>query len=217
MDTAPGRLVQAPESFWTYVPNPLPPPLEPSWEIMRRLSEADRALAQLAGTGAMLPNPHLLIDPFLRREAALSSRIEGTTATVRQLVLFEATDVQQTNDEPEVHNYVLAMELGLDLLKRLPVSLRLIREVHAQLLQDTRGAEMQPGQFRQQQNMIADSRNQSVVDARFVPPSVPEMPHALHELEQYIHASCDLPPLIRLALIHYQFEAIHPFMDGNGR
>src|SRR5689334_20235417 len=99
---APGRLIQAPEGFWTFVPDPLPPSLAPGWEVTRCLSEADRSLAQLAGVGGMLPNPHLLIGPFLRREAVLSSRIEGTTATARQLALFEATNVQQTNDVIEV-------------------------------------------------------------------------------------------------------------------
>jgi len=214
---SPGELVRAPEGYWCYVPGPLPPSLAPAWSLTTQLSQADRAVAELAGVGRMLPNPHLLIDPFVRREAVLSSRIEGTTATARQLALFEVTAVQQTHDELEVQNYVRALELGLELLQELPISLRLIRRVHRRLLAGVRGADTQPGEFRTQQNMIASWRGQSPVDASFVPPPVPRMEAALHDLERYIHAPSELPLLIRLALIHYQFEAIHPFMDGNGR
>jgi Fic family protein len=215
--TSPGRLIRSSEGFWCFVPAPLPPSLTPTWSLTSQLSNADRAIAELAGVGGMLPNPHFLIGPFLRREAVLSSRIEGTTATAQQLALFEVAGVQQTHDESEVQNYVRALELGLELLQELPISLRLIRKVHARLLTGVRGNDAQPGEFRKQQNMIAAWRGQSPLDAPFVPPPVREMETALHDLERYIHAESDLPLLVRLALTHYQFEAIHPFMDGNGR
>jgi len=215
--SASGQLIRAPDGFWCFVPAPLPPSLTPSWSLTTWLSDADRAVAELAGVGGMLPNPHLLIGPFLRREAVLSSRIEGTTATAQQLALFEVSGVEQTHDEAEVENYVRALELGVALLQELPLSLRLIRRVHDRLLAGVRGADKQPGAFRTQQNMIAAWRGQSPFDAPFVPPPVREMEQALHDLEQYLHAPSDVPLLIRLALIHYQFEAIHPFMDGNGR
>jgi len=215
--TSSSRLLRSPEGFWCFVPAPLPPSLPPTWSLTKQLSEADRAVAELAGVGGMLPNPHLLIGPFLRREAVLSSRIEGTMATVQQLALFEVAGVQQTYDESEVQNYVRALELGLELLKELPISLRLIRRVHERLLAGVRGADKQPGEFRTRQNMIASWRGQSPSDALFVPPPVRQMETALHDLEQYLHTESDMPLLIRLALIHYQFEAIHPFMDGNGR
>ncbi len=215
---APGSLVKATQGYWTFVPNPLPPRLTLDLETIRRLSEAERALGQLAGVGRMLPNPHLLVHPFLRREAVLSSQIEGTIASLEQLALFEASPPAETalQNVREVANYAKAMEHGLQRLKELPVSLRLIREVHEQLLRGVRGEEYRPGEFRQGQNFIAKP-GQAIEDARFVPPPVPAMMQALADFEMYLHSTSDLPGLVQLALIHYQFESIHPFMDGNGR
>ncbi len=187
---------------------------------MSVLAEAERALGELRGFGRRgLPNPHLLIRPFLRQEAVLSSRIEGTRADLEQLLLFEVspTDEPEQSDVLEVANYVAALELGFELLERLPVSLRLIREVHGRLMEGVRGQERRPGEFRHVQNLIG-APGDTAATARHVPPPVQEMHEALSALERYWgERRDDLPLLIRIALFHYQFEAIHPFMDGNGR
>ncbi len=218
IDSAPGRLVQTLEGQWAFVPEPLPPKLELDAKTVLLLSEAHEALGQLAGVGQMLPNPHLLIGPFLRREAVLSSRIEGTITTAEELLVFEASPSEEptTPDVQEVANYVKALGRGLTRLKELPVCLRLIRETHAQLLEGVRGEARRPGEFRESQNFIGQ-RGQPVGEARFVPPPVPEMNKALDAFERFLHTPTELPFLIQLALIHYQFETIHPFMDGNGR
>lgn len=215
---SPGRLVRTLERSWAFVPNPLPPRLEFDEKTLRQLSEADRSLGQLAGVGAMLPNPHLLIGSFVRREAVLSSRIEGTIATAQQLVLFQALPTEEPSapDVREVANYMRALEHGLARLRKLPVSLRLIREIHAILLAGVRGESHRPGEFRTTQNFIGRP-GQTIDTARFVPPPVSEMRTALDELERFFHRPSDLPLLVQLALVHYQFEAIHPFVDGNGR
>ena len=218
---APGRLIRVVGTageFLAFAPDPLPPGLTFSAESIRRLSEADRALGELKGVGRMLPNPHLLIGPFVRREAVSSSRIEGTVTSFEQLLLFEAdpTEGEQATDRREVANYVLALEYGLERLGSLPVSLRLMREVHQRLMSGVRGGDRRPGEFRDRQNMIGRP-GQSPAEARFVPPPVPEMRAALDDLERFISRPSDLPVLVDLALIHYQFETIHPFLDGNGR
>ncbi len=217
-EKAPGNLVKTPEGSWTFVPAPLPPQLELNSETVCQLSEADGALGELAGVGRMLPNPHLLINPFLRREAVLSSRLEGTIATAEELLLFEVLPSQEPKrpDIREVYNYVAALEYGLELLKELPVCLRLMRLVHGRLLEGVRGEDRRPGEFRQKQNFIAQP-GKVLQQARFVPPPVDRMTQALDELESFINTETKLPFLVWLALIHYQFEAIHPFIDGNGR
>jgi Fic family protein len=182
------------------------------------LSEADHGLSELAGIAGNLPNPHLLISPFMRREAVLSSRIEGTQSSFEDLIAFEvAGNVPPAGsaDVQEIVNYVRALERGLALLETLPVSLRLIKEVHAELMKGVRGESKSPGDFRRQQNWIGGANPH---DARYVPPPVPEMTEALNALERYLHDDpLKLPPLVRLAIAHYQFETIHPFLDGNGR
>jgi Fic family protein len=166
----------------------------------------------------MLPNPHLLIGPFVRREAVLSSRIEGTIANEEDLVLFKVDPAveDRTPDTREVRNYVIALEYGLRRLSELPVSLKLLRELHSRLLKGVRGADKSPGEFRDRQNFIG-TPGMSVKDARFVPPPVEEMHGALAAFEHFLRAPSERPFLIDLALLHYQFEAIHPFRDGNGR
>jgi Fic family protein len=216
---APGRLVVAPEGHLAYVPNPLPPAIDLDFDTINRLADAERALGELKGVGQRLPNPHLLISPFLRREAVLSSRIEGTTADLQQLLVFESapTTHPDQSDVREVANYVSALELGFSLLDKLPISLRLIREVHKQLMEGVRGQEQRPGEFRCTPNLIGH-RGATPETAPFVPPPVKEMHEALEHLEQFVgQRRSNLPFLIQLALVHYQFEAIHPFMDGNGR
>jgi Fic family protein len=210
--------VKALPGYWTFVPNPLPPEVPLSWGLVQENSAADRALSELAGVARLLPNPHLLINPFMRREAVLSSRIEGTQASLSDLLFFEAAGGIEPNpaDVREVLNYVRALEHSLKRLAKLPVSLRLIREAHHDLMKGVRGEEMTPGEFRQRQNWIGPPGCR-LEDATYVPPPVPEMTEALDHFEKYLHARSDFPPLIRLGLIHYAFEAIHPFLDGNGR
>jgi len=218
------RVGQGEAAYWAFVPNPLPPDLTPDWELGRRLSDADRALSELAGVGRTMPNPHLLIGPFMRREAVLSSRIEGTQAGIADLYAYEVGQLPLPGMEPapseadvrEVLNHVRALEYGLERLDTLPVSLRLIRELHERLLAGVRGEHATPGEFRTRQNWIG-APSCLLKDASFVPPPVPHMHEALNDLERYLHGQAIHPPLIRLALIHYQFEAIHPFVDGNGR
>jgi Fic family protein len=187
--------------------------------LVEGLSTADRALGELSGLGRSLPNPHLLIIPFTRREAVLSSRIEGTRASLSDLYTYEAIQLSMFAAAPdvlEVYNYVRALEYGLDRLRTLPLSLRLLREVHARLMEGGRGEHQTPGEFRRSQNWIG-APNCTLDAAAFVPPPVPEMLEALDAFEKYLYAAPTFPPLVRLGLIHYQFEAIHPFLDGNGR
>ena len=165
-----------------------------------------------------LPNPHLLIRPFMSREAVLSSRIEGTQASLSDLFFYEASSTPPTpeSDVLEVRNYVRALEHGLKRLEKLPVSLRLLCEVHRELMQDVRGEHLTPGEFRRSQNWIGPA-NCTLNDAKFVPPPPEDLIESLGQLEKFWHAPSPLPLVVRLALIHYQFEAIHPFLDGNGR
>lgn len=215
---APGRVLRDPNGYWTFEPDPLPPHLTFDAGLVKQLTEADRALGELAGVGSMLPNPHLLIGPFLRREAVLSSRIEGTVTRLEQLLLFEAggDEADKSGDVQEVANYVRALEYGLARLPNLPVSLRLMKEMHERLMQGVRGEDKRPGHFRSVQ-VIIGRQGQSIEQARFVPPAPRTVNDHLRELEKFIHKPNELPVLVQLALIHYQFEAIHPFLDGNGR
>lgn len=217
---------QGPAAYHAFVPNPLPPNLPLDTELVRTLSDTDRALGELAGLGRMIPNPHLLIGPFIRREAVLSSRIEGTQTDLKDLYAFEAnqlnlnifgsTDPQRLSDVQEVANYVRAMEYGLERIKTLPISLRLIRELHERLMTGVRGEQATPGEFRRSQNWIGP-RGCTLNQATYVPPPVNEMHEVLNAFQKYLHNDNENPPLVRLAFIHYQFEAIHPFLDGNGR
>ena len=189
-----------------------------TWELAGELSAADRGVSELAGIGRTLPNPYLLIRPFMHREAVLSSRIEGTQASLSDLYFLEAASVPPSpqSDVVEVRNYVRAMEYGLQRLKDLPVCLRLLCEVHEQLMEGIAGDHLTPGEFRRSQNWIGPP-GCTVNDATFVPPPHEDLMSSLGELEKFWHAPSPLPLLLRLALIHYQFEAIHPFLDGNGR
>src|SRR5208337_3753079 len=206
------------QGVWAFVPNPLPPELDLSWALVGELSTADWALAELAGVGSTLPNPHLLIGPFVRREAVLSSRIEGTQASLSDLFFFEAAPTQHREpyDVREVANYVDALEYGLKRIETLPFSIRLIRELHEHLMAEVRGGDRAAGEFRRQQNWIGPE-GCKIDDATYIPPPPLELISALGALEGFANSSSNLPPLIRFALLHYQFEAIHPFLDGNGR
>jgi Fic family protein len=218
-----GRLARIAGGYEAFVPRPLPPPMESTWALTSALSRADRALAELAGAASALPNPHVLIAPFVRREAVLSSQIEGTQASLSDLFFFESgrafaksPGAAPPADVREVANYVTALDYGLARVETLPVSLRLLRELHERLMQGIGGAGVTPGEFRTRQNWIGPP-NSRLDDAVFVPPPVSAMERCLHDFEVFIHASTDLPALVRIALVHYQFEAIHPFIDGNGR
>jgi Fic family protein len=214
-----GDLVRAMQGYWAYVPRDLPPPIEPTWQLGNKISDADRALSELAGITRTLPNPHLFINSFLRREAVLSSRIEGTQASLSELFFFEAAgETGRHSDVQEIANYVSALNHALKRLEALPISIRLLCEVHKLLMSDVRGdeARLTPGEIRRSQNWIGHPGS-TLTDAIYVPAPVEQMTQCLGDLEKYFHAESELPPLVRLALIHYQFEAIHPFLDGNGR
>ncbi len=182
------------------------------------MSEADSALGRLAGAGRLLPNPLLLVNAYITREAVASSGIEGTQASVTEIFDAAVTGVSQRGDVQEVRNYIVALRHGLKrLAEGLPISLRLIKEMHHLLLSNVRGQERTPGEFRRSQNWISSPDNRPAT-ARFVPPTVDHMWHALDDWEKYLHDEHPrLPLLVRCALLHYQFETIHPFLDGNGR
>ena len=206
------------EAVRAYVPPPLPPdpPLELA-SLLERLSAADRALGRLDGISLLLPNKELFLYMYVRKEAVLSSQIEGTQSTLNDLLRFEsdATEGLPVDDIREVSNYVNAMMHGLARMKTLPLSLRLIREMHSMLLDSGRGAGMAPGEFRTTQNWIGGTRPGNAV---FVPPPPHLLMQALDQFEKFIHAETpSVPPLIKAGLLHVQFESIHPFLDGNGR
>jgi Fic family protein len=182
------------------------------------LDRASRAIAMLAGVGETLPNPHLLIRPFARREAVLSSRIEGTQTSLAQLVLFEASGgrADPAGDGLEVANHVRASELGLELLHTLPLSVRLFNTVHHELMSGVRGQDRMPGELRREQVWIGGDGT-GIDDARYVPPPPARVRDLLTDLEGFLNGDFEIPPLIQCALVHYQFEAIHPYLDGNGR
>lgn len=217
---APGELRKSPEGAWTFIPEALPPTLSFTPALVRHIADAERALGELAGVGRLLPNALLLIRPFLRREAVLSSRIEGTVTRLDQLLLFEVqpnSNVEDESDIREVLNYVMALTYGLERIKEgMPLCLRLLREIHSRLMDGVRGGEKRPGEFRHCPVMIG-RQGQGFADARFVPPHHTSLDPLLADFERFLNEPGDLPLVVQLALAHYQFEAIHPFMDGNGR
>ncbi len=215
--TQPGRLIRMPEGFEAFVPNPLPPQLQWTPKMVHALSDADRAIGRLAGEGRRLPNPHVLMRPFIAREAVLSSRIEGTLATLGELLAAEAGAVvdRSPDDIREVANYVVALEYGMQQLRNQPLSIHLLQEIHEKLLQGVRGELARPGKIRDAQNWIGVPGS-TPHTASYVPPPPSELTGLLHSLEAFL-ADTSLPPLVQIALTHYQFEAIHPFLDGNGR
>jgi len=217
--SSPGRVLRTPKGYWAFIPNPLPPPIEWSTSLISALGEAERNLGRLASLADTLPSPHILVRPFIRREAVLSSRIEGTSASLVDLYHYESAQLsffEDTSDVREVHNYMRALDYGLERSKTLPVSLRLIREMHGILMEGVRGEHLTPGEFRRSQNWIGPPGS-TIESATIVPPPVDEMHQALDALEKFIHSPSDIPQLVRSGLIHYQFEAIHPFLEGNGR
>jgi Fic family protein len=212
-------MITQPEGYRAFVPAPLPPdpPLAFDAQLASVLARAGTALGRLDGVAATLPNPNLFVAMYVRREAVLSSQIEGTQSTLDDLLAYEI-DPKRPNlpdDVDEVVNYIGAMNYGLARLDTLPLCLRLLREIHGRLMEGTRGGNKSPGEFRQSQNWIGGARG--LVDATFIPPPPHEMQAALGNLERFLHDSGGLDPLIVAALGHAQFETIHPFLDGNGR
>lgn len=215
-----GRYVQQPTGYRALIPAPLPPdpPVMIDGATAGLLSIADQALGRLDGITQTLPNPDLFVAMYVRREAVLSSQIEGTQSTLEDVLTFELDPAERDLplDVEEVVNYVRAMNYGLERLTTLPLSLRLIREIHGELLQGVRGADLNPGEFRRSQNWIG-AKHAPLARATFVPPPVPDMHDALNNFEQFVREENDTPILVHCALVHAQFETIHPFLDGNGR
>lgn len=216
-----GRYVRQPSGYRAFMPAPLPPhPAIPlTGPIQRLLSDADLALGRLDGSIQILPNPDWFVYMYVRKEAVLSSQIEGTQSSLRDLLAAEARIYapERPSDVAEVVNYVAAMNHGLERLKELPVSVRLIREIHERLLRGVRGANLTPGDLRTSQNWIGPA-GCTLNTATFVPPPPHEVATALGQLERFMHDDdIDLPLLIRIGLAHAQFQTIHPFLDGNGR
>lgn len=223
MDHTPGRAgryIRQPSGYAAFIPRPLPPDPPLRLDPLRvLLSQADRALGRLDGSIQTLPNPDLFVFMYVRKEAVLSSQIEGTQSSLQDLLAAEAEitgSLGPPSDVDEVLNYVSAMNHGLRRLADLPVSVRLIREIHAELTRGVRGGVLTPGELRRSQNWVGPSGS-SLAEAIFVPPPPNELPGALGNLERFLHASDDLPLLVKIGLAHAQFETIHPFLDGNGR
>jgi Fic family protein len=212
-----GQVIKSPKGYNAFIPNALPPNIEWNNQLVGALSRADFVLGKLAREGSKLPNPHLLMRPFITREAVLSSKIEGTHATIGEVLAHNAgIDVKQNMDDlQEVQNYIIALDFSLKRLDEFPFSLRLIKEIHEQLMQGVRGAHATPGEFRKSQNWIG-SPGCTLNTAKFVPPPPDQLMDCLGQFENFLYDR-QLPALIHIALCHYQFEAIHPFLDGNGR
>jgi Fic family protein len=215
-----GSYIRQPTGYRAFIPTNLPPvpPINIDSEMQRLLSEADRALGRLEGSIQTLPNPDLFVLMYVRKEAVLSSQIEGTQASISDLLKAEAKvfDADAPQDVDEVINYVTAMNHGLARLPDLPLSVRLIREIHEHLLDGVRGRNLQPGELRRSQNWIGP-QGSTLMTATFVPPPHQEAANALGELEKFLHQQDHIPPLVKIGLVHAQFETIHPFLDGNGR
>ena len=212
-----GNLITGTGGYRAFVPADLPPTIVWDESLAVSLSAADRSIGRLAGEGRHLSNPHLLIRPFIRKEAVFSSRIEGTQASLGELLAGEAGAAveQSPADLHEVGNYVVALEYGVRRLDSLPLSLRLVRELHERLMRGVRGDISTPGEFRRSQNWIG-SPGSTLEDATHVPPPPADLMDCLAAWERHLHDE-SMPPLVHAALIHAQFEAIHPFLDGNGR
>jgi len=217
-----GKFITQLGGYKAFIPNPLPPdpPIKYDDRLQFLLSEADRALARLDGVSSVLPNPDLFIAMYTKKEALLSSQIEGTQASLEGILAFEADlrPKEDINEIKEVVNYVKALNYGIDRLRKndFPMSLRLVKEIHNILLKGVRGASRRPGEFRRSQNWIGPPGG-TISDAIFIPPPHYQVDELMSGLEKFIHEKDNIPPLVKIGLIHAQFETIHPFLDGNGR
>ena len=204
-------------AYESFRPAPLPPnpPIEVSGELLTKLIDANKKIATLEGLSSRIPNMELFISMYVRKEALLSSQIEGTQCTLED-ILNPMIEGNTNRDVSDVVNYIRATEFALERLKTLPLCNRLIKETHAVLLESVRGQEKNPGEFRYSQNWIG-GQGSTLKNARYIPPNPEDMLTAMSDLEKYINSDDPLDPLIQAALIHYQFETTHPFLDGNGR
>ena len=204
-------------AYESFRPAPLPPnpPIEISGELLTKLIDANKKIATLEGLSSRIPNMELFISMYVRKEALLSSQIEGTQCTLED-ILNPLIEDNTNRDVSDVVNYIRANEFALERLKTLPLCNRLIKETHAVLLESVRGQEKNPGEFRYSQNWIG-GQGSTLKNARYIPPNPEDMLTAMSDLEKYINSDDTLDPLIQAALIHYQFETTHPFLDGNGR
>ena len=215
-----GGYIMQSAGYRAYIPKSLPPmpPIKYNGELRNLLSEADRALAKLDGIATVLPNTELFIAMYVKKEALLSSQIEGTQASLEGVLRFEANlePSEDINEIKEVVNYIKAMNYGISRLQDLPMSNRLIKEIHEILIKGTRGTHKTPGEFRKTQNWLG-APGANLLEATFIPPPPDALMDLLFNLEKFIHQKDEIPPLIKISLIHAQFETIHPFLDGNGR
>lgn len=215
-----GHYVRQVNGYRAYIPAALPPqpPVRLNDRLHALLSQADRSLGRLDGSIQTLPHPDLFVAMYVRKEAVLSSQIEGTQSSLQDVLAAEAKVLAPDGpkDVDEVFNYVDAMNHGLARLGELPISVRLIREIHARLLSGVRGSHLTPGHVRTSQNWIGPPGS-TLGEATFVPPPPDELPRALSDLERFIHSDAPMPLLVKIGLVHAQFETIHPFLDGNGR
>jgi Fic family protein len=215
-----GQYLPQPTGYRAFIPAPLPPdpPINLSGELQVLLSQADRALGRLDGSIKTLPNPDLFVFMYVRKEAVLSSQIEGTQSSLQDVLDAEAKILaaDRPQDAEEVVNYVRAMNYGISRLDVYPVSVRLIREIHDKLLENVRGSHLTPGELRTSQNWIGPG-GCKLNEATFVPPPPDQVAQHLSELEKFLHTDARLPLLVKIGLAHVQFETIHPFLDGNGR
>lgn len=214
-----GQPVRTLQGYWAFTPNTLPPNINWSSALVSALSKAERALARLDSVGGNFASECLATRAFVRREAVLSSTIEGTRATLEDLFKYEAVQMsflESHSDAKEVYNYARALEYGIKRLESLPISLRLIKEIHGKLMEDVIGERATAGEFRHSQNWIGPAGS-TLDNAPYVPPTVSNMQVSLDQLEKFVHTDSEIPALVRIGLVHYQFEAIHPFIDGNGR
>ncbi len=220
-----GKYIQQTSEYKAFIPAPLPPnpPLKLDGELLVLLSEADRAIGHLDSTVKMAPgpdfiNPEVFARMYSRNEAVYSSKIEGTRSTLVDLLEYETRSDKnkKQTDAAEVHNYVRAMNYGLERLEQIPLSLRVIKEIHAILLEGVRGSGRAPGEFRRNQVFIG-AEGDSISSARYIPPPPNEVISAMGDIERFMHDETPMPILVKCGLIHAQFEMIHPFLDGNGR
>lgn len=211
-----GRRTPGRHGYVAYFPAKIPRRLDLPAASVALLAETESALGQLAAVGRLVPNPDLLIRPYLLREAVSSTRIEGTRATIGEVLDADATGTGPSADVEEVVNYVAAMRDGLGRLDRLPLSTRLLCEMHRLLMAGVRGRELAPGELRTTQNWIGPAGS-TIESAPFVPPPPAELPELLSDWERFAHEEPEMPLLVQNALLHAQFETIHPFLDGNGR
>lgn len=216
-----GKVVQVDgvngDQYNVFIPNPLPPNIEFDEELVLILSRAEEKLGKLSGICLTLPSPNLLIIPYLRKEAIMSTRIEGTRISMQEVLLSEAKEREEkTKDAQEVVNYINTVNYALTKIEKSPINVELIKEMHKVLMEGVRGDDKAPGEFREVQNWIG-SELSKVSDANFVPPNPEAVPKLMEDLIEYLNTEHNVPVLVRCALMHYQFETIHPFCDGNGR